>query len=401
MITLLAALPFAVVVSRSVRCAWPAGQPFCDLTSAVSAAIPPLPAALLHVELAGASVAGAGVALLDPRVLDYGPASAVAPDATRRQALTVAAKSDALLLPPGSRLVAVVEDAAALPTDAEVELALRIEAAEPSASSLPAAAALARAALLAALAAQGVPAAELAALEADDDRPAARVFGSFVAADAPQQGSLVKAAERSAHHIHHLLRGERAAAASFLRNVDSHARAAAREGLPSHPIHLVLDNVRSAYNVGSIFRTADTARVAEVVTCGFTPRPPHPKLEKTAFAALESVATRHFDSTLSAVAALRAEGVAVWCMETTEGALNYAAATTEFPARGVALVLGNEETGVDTRVIEAADAVVEIPTFGFKNSLNIAAACPVVVFEVLRQWGALEAEPGGRREEDL
>ena len=117
--------------------------------------------------------------------------------------------------------------------------------------------------------------------------------------------------------------------------------------------------------------------------------------------ALESVATRHFDSTLSAVAALRAEGVAVWCMETTEGALNYAAATTEFPARGVALVLGNEETGVDTRVIEAADAVVEIPTFGFKNSLNIAAAAPVVVFEVLRQWGALEAEPGGRREEPL
>ena len=100
-----------------------------------------------------------------------------------------------------------------------------------------------------------------------------------------------------------------------------------------------------------------------------------------------------------AVRALQAQGVAVYAMETTGTAECYGA--VDFPPAGIALVLGNEETGVDTRVIEAADAVVEIPTFGFKNSLNIAAAAPVVVFEVLRRWGALEAEPGGRREEPL
>ena len=390
MITLLAALPFAVVVSRSVRCAWPAGQPFCDLTSAVSAAIPPLPAALVHVELT--SHPAAGVALLDPRVLDYGPASAVAPDATRRQALTVAAKSDALLLPPGSRLVAVVEDAAAVPTDAEVELALRIEAAELSASSRRRPPPPRARGAAAALAAQGVPAAELAALEADDDRPPR---ASSAASSPPTRRSRARWWRRAVGAPHPPpAHGERAAAstATSTRTARGGARGAVAPDPPGPRQPL-------GVNVGSIFRTADTARVAEVVTCGFTPRPPHPKLEKTAFAALESVATRHFDSTLSAVAALRAEGVAVWCMETTEGALNYAAATTEFPARGVALVLGNEETGVDTRVLEAADAVVEIPTFGFKNSLNIAAAAPVVVFEVLRQWGAFEAEPGGRREE--
>ena len=87
-------------------------------------------------------------------------------------------------------------------------------------------------------------------------------------------------------------------AAEYLRNTDpTEARPDAR---PAHKIHLVLDNVRSAYNVGSLFRTADTAHVAEVVTCGFTPHPPHPKLAKTGFSALESVATRHFDTTLAA-----------------------------------------------------------------------------------------------------
>ena len=132
---------------------------------------------------------------------------------------------------------------------------------------------------------------------------------------------------------------------------------------------------------------------AAVHACGLlyssVPLRSRSKLEKTAFAALESVATRHFDSTLSAVAALRAEGVAVWCMETTEGALNYAAATTEFPARGVALVLGNEETGVDTRVIEAADAVVEIPTFGTHlGSHNASTAAMIGMYEYCRQRDA-------------
>ena len=97
---------------------------------------------------------------------------------------------------------------------------------------------------------------------------------------------------------------------------------------------------------------------------------------------------RHFETTTAALAALRNEGVPVVCMETTEDAVSYAA--YPFPPSGVALVLGNEETGVDTRVMQAAQGVIEIPTFGLKNSLNVAAAAPIVVFEILRQWGSLE-----------
>ena len=159
---------------------------------------------------------------------------------------------------------------------------------------------------------------------------------------------------------------------------------------------VVLDNVRSAYNVGSIFRSADTAAVAEEITCGFTPHPPHPKLAKTGFGAVDHVPTRHFESTLAALHALRSEGVAIAAMETTERSVNYA--ELDFPPKGVALILGNEEVGVDTAVLEECDEIVEIPTLGTKNSLNICSAASVVLYEILRQWGALgDASDAGRR----
>jgi len=210
----------------------------------------------------------------------------------------------------------------------------------------------------------------------------------------PAGDALLASARRTAHHIGHLLRGERTATASWYRNTDApvadtFTRAAVQ------PIYLVLDNVRSAYNVGSIFRSADAAAVAEVITCGFTPHPPHPKLAKTGFGAVEHVPTRHFESTLAALQALRSEGVLIAAMETTERSVNYA--TLAFPPQRVALVLGNEEVGVDTAVLELCDEIVEIPTLGTKNSLNICSAASVVMYEVLRQWGALgdDREAGG------
>jgi len=162
--------------------------------------------------------------------------------------------------------------------------------------------------------------------------------------------------------------------------------------LPKFPVHLVLDNLRSAFNVGSIFRTADTARVERVVTCGYTAHPPHPRLEKTALGALPLVATEHFDTTLQALDDCRARGLPVWALETTSHSRTYT--QLSFP-RPVALVLGNEALGVDPEVLEAADQLVEIPVFGYKNSLNVASACAVVLFEILRQWGELDR--GGQR----
>jgi len=101
----------------------------------------------------------------------------------------------------------------------------------------------------------------------------------------------------------------------------------------------------------------------------------------------QSVPTRHFPSTLAALEALRADGYAIYGMETTTKSQSYSQVV--FPSK-TALVLGNEVTGVDTAVMDACDGLVEIPTYGLKNSLNVASAAPVVVFEVLRQWGATD-----------
>lgn len=157
---------------------------------------------------------------------------------------------------------------------------------------------------------------------------------------------------------------------------------------PKFPVTLVLDNLRSAFNVGSIFRAADTARLQRVITCGYTAHPPHPRLDKTALGALEYVATDHYDSTAEAVTALREEGVPVWALETTSRSRPYA--QVAYP-RPVALVLGNEALGVERAVLELCDEVVEVPVFGYKNSLNVASAAAVVAFEILRQW---DYDPG-------
>ncbi len=118
-------------------------------------------------------------------------------------------------------------------------------------------------------------------------------------------------------------------------------------GLEPFPLILILDNVRSVYNVGSIFRSSETARLQEVVTCGITPHPPHEKLSKTALSSVEYVASRHFDSTLEAVKTLKAEGVQVYGMETTSKSVSYAQARYPKPS---ALILGNELTGICTQV---------------------------------------------------
>jgi 23S rRNA (guanosine2251-2'-O)-methyltransferase len=136
-------------------------------------------------------------------------------------------------------------------------------------------------------------------------------------------------------------------------------------------------------NVGSIFRTAETAGTALVVTCGITCHPPHPKLMKTALSSVESVPTRHFESVMEAIEWLRADGWSIVVMETTERSEEYS--STAYPPK-TALVVGNEVSGVDVRLIALADKVVQIPTYGVKNSLNVASALPIVLFEVLRQW---------------
>ena len=156
------------------------------------------------------------------------------------------------------------------------------------------------------------------------------------------------------------------------------------ERRPKFPVTLVLDNLRSAFNVGSIFRTADTTRLQRIITCGYTAHPPHPRLDKTALGTVDYVDSEHVESTVEALDDLQSQGVPVWALETTSASRPYTELT--YP-RPVALVLGNEALGVEREVLDRCDELLEVPVFGYKNSLNVACTAAVVVYEILRQWG--------------
>ncbi|KAJ1625635.1 Alpha/beta knot methyltransferase, partial [Pavlovales sp. CCMP2436] len=151
---------------------------------------------------------------------------------------------------------------------------------------------------------------------------------------------------------------------------------------------LVLDNMRSAENTGTIFRLAECAGLTEIITCGITPSPPHPALLKTAMGTDQRVRTRHIPSTLDAVAQLQAEGMRVCAAETAGGSASLFKLGAENPAKmggsqllspPLAIILGTGGGGV-----------VHLPTFGQKNSLNVATCASVLVYEILRQWGKLD-----------
>lgn len=154
---------------------------------------------------------------------------------------------------------------------------------------------------------------------------------------------------------------------------------------PKMPVYLVLDNVRSALNVGSAFRTADAFEVREIVLCGITATPPHREILKTALGASESVAWSYAEHTVDAVAALRRAGCRIWAVEQTEYStpLQDVQMEAETP---IALIFGNEVGGVSDEVIQLADGVLEVPQFGAKHSLNISVCVGVVLWELFRKW---------------
>ena len=150
------------------------------------------------------------------------------------------------------------------------------------------------------------------------------------------------------------------------------------------PLTVVLDDVRSMHNVGSVLRTADAFRVAEVVLCGITGTPPHPEIHKTALGAEDSVTWRYATSAVETVRQLRASGCTVLSVEQAEGATllpDFEAA----PGRHYAIVLGNEVKGVHQEVIDASDACLEIPQLGTKHSLNVSVTAGIVIWHFARQ----------------
>lgn len=149
------------------------------------------------------------------------------------------------------------------------------------------------------------------------------------------------------------------------------------------PLTVVLDDVRSMHNVGSVLRTADAFRVEEVVLCGITGTPPHPEIHKTALGAEDSVKWRHCPTALEAVEALKAQDVVVMSVEQAEGSMLLPDFQPEHGCR-YAIVLGNEVRGVHQEVIDASDGCLEIPQRGTKHSLNVSVTAGIVVWHFAR-----------------
>ena len=180
------------------------------------------------------------------------------------------------------------------------------------------------------------------------------------------------------------------------------------------PLIVVLDDVRSMYNVGSVFRTADAFRVEAIYLCGITAQPPHPEIHKTALGAEDTVAWQYFPTALDAVHALKQQGYTVYSIEQCEGSTplqtlqtlpspslqggggisanedtneqsNYSLPAGRVRGGSFALILGNEVKGVHQEVVDASDGCIEIPQYGTKHSLNVSTTAGVVIWEFAKR----------------
>ena len=149
------------------------------------------------------------------------------------------------------------------------------------------------------------------------------------------------------------------------------------------PVTCILDNVRSAFNVGSIFRTADCVCLEKLYLCGYTPCPPNEKLDKTALGAVDYVPWEYNNDTLSVVKYLKKSGVYTVAFETTSKSVDFF--DFDFP-KPTALIFGNEKQGIEKELLAEADIVLEVPAWGIKNSINVANVFGIVVYEIVRQY---------------
>jgi len=274
--------------------------------------------------------------------------------------------------------------------------------------------------------------------EANDDRENDDVEDEDEDYDDDDEDPAV-AASRVARQIEHLARHHRSRNAQWVRHTDTDiSLSSSKDGdnnndegseqvksRKAFPLYIILDNLRSAFNVGSIFRSADACGVSAILTCGVSAHPGGggaEKLERAALGAESIVPTKHFRTASEAVSWIRNVGVGsrfggggvyIAGLETTKRSVSYL--DISYPGSdcdggggdgeidvddsrhgsfgGTCLVLGNEVGGIDVDVLETLDAVLEVPMFGAKNSLNVAACAPVVMYEVLRQWGVTKRSP--------
>lgn len=161
--------------------------------------------------------------------------------------------------------------------------------------------------------------------------------------------------------------------------------------MEKRPLYVVLDNVRSLNNVGSVFRTCDAFAVKKLYLCGITARPPHRDIQRTALGATESVDWEYFENTRDAIESLRSQGVQVWAVEQARGSTMLDDFSPE-PGREYALVFGNEVFGVDQAVVDACRGALEVPQEGTKHSLNVAVCVGAVLWDVFAKLRRLSPQ---------
>ncbi|MEK7819296.1 MAG: RNA methyltransferase [Bacteroidota bacterium] len=148
------------------------------------------------------------------------------------------------------------------------------------------------------------------------------------------------------------------------------------------PIYAILDNVRSLYNVGSIFRTADGALLKKLYLTGFTPSPPRKEIFKTSLGATETVPWEYFENPIDVIKTLKKENVKILAVElTNKSKPNYEILKADFP---ICVIFGNEINGISKYILDEVDGAIEIPMYGFKHSLNVSVSFGIVLFDIVR-----------------
>ncbi len=170
------------------------------------------------------------------------------------------------------------------------------------------------------------------------------------------------------------------------RSMDELQRISAKEFKNSEkkPLVIILDDVRSAYNVGSIFRTADAFRIEGIYLCGISARPPHKDISKTALGATESVDWQYFPDVMQAAKEVKDAGCKLYAVEQADESINLKDFIPDVNAK-IALVFGHEVFGVKNELLEICDGCIEIPQFGTKHSFNVAISAGIVLWDIIHK----------------
>ena len=164
-------------------------------------------------------------------------------------------------------------------------------------------------------------------------------------------------------------------------------------GYSRFPVSVFAENIRSLYNVGSIFRTCDGALAEKLWLCGYTGFPPRKEIDKTALGSVETVPWEQSTDSLAVLRGLKGQGVQLVALEHTDSGIKYNEAPYEFP---LCIMLGNEVDGLSEEAVEMCDMAVEIPMYGLKQSLNVSVACGIILYHIVEEFLRRSSAPKNR-----